>query len=115
MTTSVRHPNTTAQATLTGPAFRVVLASLATGGVGALVLTLLVFAGGRGHTITGAALLAFAAGWAVLAVLSTRLTNQPQRWAFVPAVVMGATGLTLTVLAPGNGTLSSASGHRNRC
>ena len=38
-------------------------------------------------------LLAFGLGWALMAVLSTRMTSQPQRWAAVPAVVMGATGL----------------------
>src|SRR5437868_3887891 len=108
MTTSRPHSSVTAPATPTGPVFRVVLASVATGGIGALVLTLLAFAGAREHTITGAALLAFAAGWAMLAVLSTRLTNQPQRWALVPAIVMGATGLTLTVLTPGDGALSAA-------
>ena len=48
-----------------------------------------VFAGAAEYVITGSALLAFAAGWAMLAVLSTRLTSQPQRWAYVPAAVDG--------------------------
>lgn len=39
----------------------------------------------------------FAVGWAALALLSTRLTDQPQRWAAVPAVFMGVSGLLLIV------------------
>jgi hypothetical protein len=35
--------------------------------------------------ITGATLLAFALGWLMFAVLSSRHGRQPQRWAFVPA------------------------------
>jgi pimeloyl-ACP methyl ester carboxylesterase len=46
----------------------------------------------------GVVLCGFAFGWAILAVLSTRFTNQPQRWAFVPALFMGAGGLLLLVL-----------------
>jgi hypothetical protein len=67
-----------------------------------------VFAGAAEHVITGSALLAFAFGWAMLAVLSTRLTSQPQRWTLVPAALMAVTGLGLLVLAPGNGALAAA-------
>ena len=66
------------------------------------------FAGAAEHVITGSALLAFAFGWAMLAVLSTRLTSQPQRWALVPAALMAVTGLGLLALAPGNGALTAA-------
>jgi hypothetical protein len=38
-------------------------------------------------------LLGFAFGWALLAVLSVRFTDQPQRWAVAPAVFMGVAGL----------------------
>ncbi len=48
--------------------------------------------------LTGAVLCGFAIGWALLAVLSTRFTSQPQRWAAVPALVLGASGITLLVL-----------------
>jgi pimeloyl-ACP methyl ester carboxylesterase len=44
---------------------------------------------------TGVLLLGFAVGWALLAVLSTRFTDQPQRWAMAPAVFMGLAGLTV--------------------
>jgi pimeloyl-ACP methyl ester carboxylesterase len=76
--------------------------------VGALAMTLGVFGGGHEHEITGSALLAFACGWAVLAVLSIRMTSQPQRWAVVPAVGMAVTGLGLLVLAPGDGAMTAS-------
>jgi pimeloyl-ACP methyl ester carboxylesterase len=94
--------------TTRGPIVRVVLGSLLTGVVGAAVLTLVALPGAPEPVITGSALIAFAAGWAMLAVLSARLTSQPQPWAFVPAAVMVATGLGLLTLAPGNGGLTAA-------
>ncbi len=87
---------------------RVVFASLATGVVLAVVLTLAVFAGGSEHTITGTALLAFAAGWATLAALTSRSTTQPQRWARVPATAMAVAGAGLLTLAPDQDTLTAA-------
>ncbi|MDO8291004.1 MAG: alpha/beta hydrolase [Parvibaculum sp.] len=57
--------------------------------------------------ITGSALLGFAAGWALLAGLSMRWTNQPQRWAAVPAVYMGLAGAGLLVFAPTGETLNA--------
>ena len=38
-------------------------------------------------------LLGFAFGWALLAVLSVRFTDQPQRWAVAPAVFFAVAGL----------------------
>jgi pimeloyl-ACP methyl ester carboxylesterase len=38
-------------------------------------------------------LLAFALGWALLAVLSVRFSDQPQRWAAAPATFMAVAGL----------------------
>jgi len=91
-----------------GPVWRVVAASLMTGFTGALVLTLVVFAGAPEHVITGSALLAFACGWAMLAALSTRLTTQPQRWALAPAALMTVAGLALLVVRPGDRALNAA-------
>ncbi|SHN71096.1 Alpha/beta hydrolase family protein [Geodermatophilus obscurus] len=91
-----------------GPIRWVVATSLGVGLAAALVLVLVVVAGAREHVITGSALLGFALGWAVLAVLSIRLTTRPQRWAFVPAAGMAATGLGLLVLAPGDAGLTAA-------
>jgi pimeloyl-ACP methyl ester carboxylesterase len=49
------------------------------------------------NSITGAILCGFALGWAMLVVLSVRFTDQPQRWATAPALVMGLGGLLLIV------------------
>jgi pimeloyl-ACP methyl ester carboxylesterase len=92
-----------------GPFARIVAASVATGLVTALVLTMVAFPGATEATITGSMLVAFALGWAMLGVLSSRFTNRPQRWSAVPAVAMGVSGLALVVLTPGNATLTAMS------
>jgi pimeloyl-ACP methyl ester carboxylesterase len=74
---------------------RVVAGSLATGLFVALLLVLAPFVPPDENHVTGAALCGFAVGWAMLAVLSTRSTDQPQRWAVVPALVMGVGGVLL--------------------
>jgi pimeloyl-ACP methyl ester carboxylesterase len=90
------------------PVWRVVGGSLAAGFLGAIVLTLGVFGGAAEHVITGSALLAFAAGWAMMAHLSSRFTSQPQRWARVPAVSMAVAGLTLLLAQPDDQALNTA-------
>lgn len=90
------------------PVWRVVGASITTGFVGSLVLTLGVLGGSTEHVISGAALLAWAGGWALLAVLSGRFTSRPQRWARVPATVMAAAGLTLLLTRPDDRVLDKA-------
>ena len=92
----------------TGRMRRIVAGSLLTGAVCAAVLTVVVFGGSPEHLITGSALLGFALGWGMLAVLSVRMTNQPQRWALVPAKALAGTGLGLLVLAPGDRGLTAA-------
>ena len=89
------------------PVARVIAGSLVAGASAALVLTLVVFAGASEYVITGAVLVAFGAGWAMLALLTTRFTSQPQRWARVPAVVMAASGLGLWASAPGDAGLTA--------
>ena len=98
------HPatDTRGDAGPTGPIGRIVVGSVLLGLVGALFLSLAVFAGAEEHVITGSALLAFAAGWTVLAVLSSVLTAQPQRWAIVPAAYMAVVGVALLLFAPGD-------------
>ncbi|WP_392545270.1 alpha/beta hydrolase [Oryzobacter telluris] len=48
--------------------------------------------------LTGAVLCGFATGWTALVGLSTWFTAQPQRWAAVPAAVLGASGIALLAL-----------------
>jgi hypothetical protein len=92
----------------TGPIRWVIAGSLLTGAVLAVVLPLVVFDSGSEAVTTGPALLGFAAGWAVLAVLTSRMTSQPQRWAWVPAAALGATGLGLLLTAPADRMLTAA-------
>src|SRR4051812_1534536 len=108
MTTTAPTAAAALPATGRGPLRRVIATSLVTGAVLAAVLPLIVFAGAPEPVITGSALLGFAAGWAMLTVLSARMTDQPQRWAWVPAAALGATGLGLLVLAPDDRVLTAA-------
>src|SRR4051794_22669834 len=86
----------------------VVVAGSLIAGLGAAVgLVVGPLAGGREAVITGGLLLGFAAGWALLAVLSARFTHRPQRWAAAPAAAMGISGAGLVALAPGAGTLGA--------
>ena len=89
------------------PAGRAIVGSVLAGAVTALVLALVVFPGGTEARITGALLLGFGFGWALMATLTVRRTRRPQRWAVVPAVAMGATGLGLVVFNPGNQLLTA--------
>jgi pimeloyl-ACP methyl ester carboxylesterase len=86
----------------------VVAGSLVAGAMTALALALAVFPGATEAVITGSMLLGFGFGWALMAVGSSRLTSRPQQWAAVPAVAMGATGLALVTLSPGDAALTAA-------
>ena len=90
------------------PVALAVVGSQLAGLAAALLLVMVVFAGGTEPVITGAALVGFGSGWAMLALLTSRFTAQPQRWAFVPAVVMAATGLALLAVRPGAGLMDAA-------
>lgn len=104
--TTIR-PDSVVPATPTsGPVARIVAGSLAAGVAAALALTLGVFGGGTESVITGSALLAFGFGWALIAALTSRYTNRPQRWAVVPAAAMGVTGLALLTLTPGDDAMA---------
>lgn len=93
-----------ARARRVGP---IVAVSLISGLLAALALALLVFPGGQEHVITGAIMIAFALAWALLGAWSTRRTDQPQRWAFVPAASIGFVGIALLVFAPGANTIEA--------
>jgi pimeloyl-ACP methyl ester carboxylesterase len=72
---------------------------------GNIGLVLGVFGGGPENVITGAALIALGIGMLMLFELSRRRTDQPQSWALVPAVGLGAAGLALLVLGPSDRVL----------
>lgn len=86
---------------------RLTAVTMGAGAVAALVLAALVFGGATEPVITGVVLLAFAASWSMYAVLSTRRTDQPQRWAYVPAAVMAVLGVTSLLLRPSAGAMSA--------
>jgi pimeloyl-ACP methyl ester carboxylesterase len=86
----------------------VVYGSIAFGFVLGLLLTLVVFAGGEESQITGSALLALGAGFMLLALASSRFTDQPQRWALAPGVTAAVVGLAILLFAPGNRVLGLA-------
>jgi pimeloyl-ACP methyl ester carboxylesterase len=73
----------------------IVAGSLAIGLVVALLLVAAPFIPAEESHFTGAVLCGFAVGWAALAVLSVRFTDQPQRWAAAPALLMGLGGVLL--------------------
>jgi pimeloyl-ACP methyl ester carboxylesterase len=68
---------------------------LASGLVAAFLLAAAPFVPAEEPAVTGAVLCGFALGWTMLAVLSVRFTDQPQRWAVAPALFMGVGGLLL--------------------
>ena len=68
---------------------RILVGSMTAGLLTALVLAVAPFIPATEDGITGVVLLGFALGWALLAVLSVRFSDQPQRWAAAPAVFMG--------------------------
>ena len=74
---------------------RVVAGSLAAGLVAGVLLVFAPFIPAGEAGATGALLIGFAFGWLLMALLSVRFTDQPQRWAFAPAAFMGLGGLTL--------------------
>jgi hypothetical protein len=75
--------------------FPVVAASLIAGLLLPVVLALGPASGGGESRMTGAALLGWGIGLALVAFLSLRFTNQPQRWALVPSGILGVIGIAL--------------------
>ena len=98
----------TASASRRIPFAAAVIGSLLAGLATAAVLVLGLAAGADEPVVTGAGLAGLAAGWALLAAVTSRWTDQPQRWAVVPAVAMGVTGAALAALRPGEGALTAA-------
>ena len=88
----MRDPNTAARPGM-HPIGRIVTLSLVAGLVTALVLVFVVVAGAMENVISGSVLVAFGFGWALLAALSIRWTDQPQRWAVLPAAIFIGAGM----------------------
>src|SRR5438876_9369169 len=78
----------------------IVAGSLIAGLVVALVFVIGPFGGAEEHVIMGTALLGWALGWTLLAVLSIRWSDQPQRWTLVPAALMALAGASLLIFRP---------------
>jgi pimeloyl-ACP methyl ester carboxylesterase len=91
-----------------GPVRRIVVGSLVLGALAAAALTLVMFPSSLEHVTTGVVLLAFAGGWAMLAALTGRMTDRPQRWAYALAAFLAAGGLWLVAFAPGDDALTAA-------
>ncbi len=86
---------------------RVIAGSLLTGAASAAALVAAPFAGGGEAATTGAILLGFAIGWALLALLSTRRADASLGWAAIPAAALGLSGTALIILTPSSRTLDS--------
>ena len=91
----------------TGTPAKVVAGSLIGGVISAITLVALPFAGGSEATITGAILIGFAIGWALLAHLSMRSGDGSHRWAAVPATALGLSGAALIIFTPNSQTLDT--------
>src|SRR3989440_12656350 len=78
----------------------IVAGSMFSGLVVSLVLVVGPFGGAQEHVIMGTALLGWALGWALLAVLSIRWSDHPQQWAIVPAALMALAGVGLLIFRP---------------
>ena len=122
VTTTATDPEsepTTTPPTTTGPAdpsthrrhtrwpMRVVVAVSLFVGLAAAAVGVVVSAGGTEPVIDALVLLGFAAGWALLLALSVFFTDHPQRWAAVPAAVMGVGGAALLVFTPSSATMDA--------
>ena len=86
---------------------RVVAGALLTGAASAAALVAAPFGGGGEAATTGAILLGFAIGWALLALLSTRRGDTSLGWAAAPAAALGLSGTALIILTPSSRTLDS--------
>lgn len=89
-----------------GPFGRITFAAMAAGVIGAAITTFAVLPSASEARVVGAALVAFAAGWGLLAWLTSRYTNRPQTWARVPAAALTASGLLMVVVNPGEPAMS---------
>ena len=78
---------------------RIIAGSIAAGLTVAVALVVAPFVPARADVLTGVVLLGFAVGWALLAALSLRFSDHPQRWAAAPAAFLAVAGL-ISLLGP---------------
>ncbi|MHA7279058.1 alpha/beta hydrolase [Arthrobacter sp. MDT2-2] len=72
-----------------------VAGALGAGAVAAFALGAAPFIPATESGVTGGVLVGSALGWALVAVLSVRFSDQPQRWAGAPALFLGVSGILL--------------------
>jgi pimeloyl-ACP methyl ester carboxylesterase len=77
---------------------KIVVLSLGVGLAAAVLFPFIPWPTVDANFATAMVLFGFAIGWALLAALSVRLTDQPQRWAYAPALFMGVGALLLLLL-----------------
>ena len=77
---------------------KIVVLSLGVGLAAAVLLPFIPWPTVDANFATAMVLLGFAVGWALLAALSVRLTDQPQEWAYAPALFMGVGAVLLLFL-----------------
>ena len=77
---------------------KIVVLSLGVGLAAAVLLPFIPWPTVDANFTTAMVLFGFAIGWALLAVLSVRLSDQPQRWAYAPALFMGVSAVLLLLL-----------------
>lgn len=81
--------------------------SLIGGLLSAVALAAIPLSSGEESTVTGSLLLGFASGWALIALLTTRFTDRPERWAVVPAAAMAVSATALLALTPSDATMAT--------
>jgi pimeloyl-ACP methyl ester carboxylesterase len=86
----------------------IVLGAIASGLLLGLLLVLVVLADAPEHEILGSALLALGMGFVLLAIGSSRFSDQPQAWALRPGVATAGMGLATWALAPSDHSLTLA-------
>jgi pimeloyl-ACP methyl ester carboxylesterase len=77
---------------------KIVALSLGVGLAAAVLLPFIPWPTVDANFATAMVLFGFAVGWALLAALSVRLTDQPQQWAYAPALFMGVSAVLLLFL-----------------
>ena len=103
--TTIPTPSRHVDAAPAGPLGRITVAAMLIGLAAAAAAVFGIFPTASEAAVTGGALAGFALGWAFLAWATTRFTSRPQRWAWLPAALLGTAGVALLALEPGEGAM----------